>query len=155
MLTRLYLAAVVQEDNICLEHAAASRGRRVVATVGECAAAGCHVGGAAADAPERSVGGVRLLIEAPDETATAAHRLGQRVEHLAAGRHRWEDLGLDSVRRRQGCSDVNSADAMSCQHSGGPEIMYNNRHTPYFLSHNHQVKACKYYFEIFIDSFKK
>ena len=83
---RLYLAAVVQEDNLSLENAAASRCRRVVATVGEGATSGCDV----TDASERIVGGVRLLIiEAADEAATAAHRLGQRVEHLA---HRREDL---------------------------------------------------------------
>ena len=84
---RMYLAAVVQEDNLSLENAAASRSRRVVATVGEGATAGCDVG---SDASERIVGGVRLLIiDATDEAATAAHRLGQRVEHLA---HRREDL---------------------------------------------------------------
>ena len=99
-----YLAAVVQEDNLSLEHAPASRGRRVVAAVGEGAAAGRDVGGPT-DAPERIIGGVRLLVEAADEASAATHCLGQRIEHLAAGgRDRREDLALDSVRRRQGCA---------------------------------------------------
>ena len=90
---------------MCLKNPAASRVRGVVAAVGERAAAGRQVGGAPAPS-ERSVGGVGLLVEAADEAAAAAHGLGQRVEHLAAGRRErcWRDLRLGSPRRRQVCS---------------------------------------------------
>ena len=107
---------------MCLKYSTASRVRGVVAAVGERAAAGGQVGGAPT---ERSVGGVRLLVEAADEATAAAHGLRQRVEHLAAGRRErcWRDLRLGSLRRRQVCSDPSARpkERHVNQHSGRSE----------------------------------